>query len=246
MSGSLLCRIRHASIAVGEAPDRFELEVAAFDLAHDERVAIVAPSGSGKSLFLEMLALARQPAHCDIFLLATRSEEWFDAGQAWAEGNDRGLTLHRRNEIGFLLQNGGLLNALSVLANVTLPPRIAQRTSEFATGLLAALALDSLGRRRPNALSGGQRQRIALVRAVAVQPLLLVADEPTAALDPRNADITLDLIGQLVVRGDVGAAIIVTHDGARAEKWGFDTIGLAVEDCPGGSRARLDRQIAAA
>lgn len=239
MSANLICRMRGATVSVGIVPDAFRLEVPAFDMVGGECLALVAPSGSGKSLFLELLALVREPQQAQVFELGTRRDRPFDAGFAWLRGKGRELLQHRRDEIGFLLQNGGLLKSLSVQANITLPARIAGRDPRFAMSLLAAVELDALRRRRPATLSGGQRQRVALVRAMATRPALLIADEPTAALDPRNADLTLDLIAQLVEGGYVGAAVIVTHDGARAERWGFTRIGIAVESTPQGSVATV-------
>jgi putative ABC transport system ATP-binding protein len=234
--------MRDAVVSVGASPDSFRLTVPAFDLARGDRVAVVAPSGSGKSLFLELLALVRKPTAAASFLLATRQQGWFDAQRAWLRAEARGLSRHRRLEIGFLLQNGGLLRALSVEANVRLPARIARRGGTFGVQLLAAMELEHLARRRPDTLSGGQRQRVALARAMATRPTLLVADEPTAGLDVRNADRTLDLISQLVEGRYVEAAVIVTHDGERAAAWGFAPLGIALGSDDSGGHGQLHRR----
>lgn len=239
MSGNLVCHLRGVSVSVGAVPERFEVMVPAFDVAMGERLALVAPSGSGKSLFLELLALVRAPEQVRTFLMGTRDGEWFDAGQAWKARRERTLVDHRRREIGFLLQNGGLLRSLNVIDNVCLPSQIARVGGSFGPRLLKAFDLAGLRRRRISTLSGGQRQRIALVRAMATQPTLLIADEPTAALDPRNADLTLDIIGQLVDGQYAGAAVIVTHDGERARRWGFTELGIDVAALPTGSRAQV-------
>lgn len=243
MSTPLLCHMRDATVAVGAGSDRFLLQVPAFDVALKDCLALAAPSGSGKSLFLELLALVRRPERAAQFLLLTRAGEWFDAADAWRRERGRRLLRHRRAEVGFLLQNGGLIKSLSVDANIRLPAKIARVDEEFARRMLTAIDLDRLRHRKPNRLSGGQRQRVALVRAVAARPLLLVADEPTAALDPRNADLTLDLIRQLVERGYVGAAVIVTHDGDRAVDAGFQTVGLSAEPRPWGAEATLEPRV---
>jgi putative ABC transport system ATP-binding protein len=242
----MLCQMRGATVAVGATPDLFRLEVPAFDIGVGDRLALVAPSGSGKSLFLELLALVRAPERVETFEMATRQGGLFDAGKAWANDKGRGLVRHRRTEIGFLLQNGGLLKSLSVEANILLPARIARRGGDFAQRLLDAVELGNVRKRRPASLSGGQRQRVALVRAMATRPSLLIADEPTAALDPRNADLTLDLIAQLVEGNFVGAAVIVTHDGPRAESWGFAQLGIQVSSSDEGSHATVQSRALAA
>jgi putative ABC transport system ATP-binding protein len=244
--GELLCTLRGVSVSVGVAPERFRLSIPTFEVAHGNLIAIVAPSGSGKSLFLETLALVRAPDQAATFLLARRDGGWLDARSAWARSDQRALLDHRRNEIGFLLQNGGLLRSLSVEANIVLPARIAGRPEQFPLAFLRALDLHGLRRRRPASLSGGQRQRIALVRAMSAQPSLLIADEPTAALDPRNADRTLDLIARLVEDEYAAAAVIVTHDGDRARSWGFEPLSLTVASNDLGSDAEVaSREVAA-
>jgi len=234
-----VCQIRQATILVGKAPEEFRLDVENFDIGSGECLALVAPSGSGKSLFLETLALIRAPMRIGHFTLARRDHSEFDARQAWRSRNLRSLNRHRRTEIGFLLQNGGLLGSLSVQQNIALPVRLARRRIGFALDLLQSLDLTAMRRRRPASLSGGQRQRVALVRALSTEPTLLLADEPTAALDPGNADKVLQLIRVAVENEAAGAALIVTHDGERAERAGFKTVRIEVRETETGGVGRL-------
>ncbi len=237
MSAIAICRIRELAVEVGRAPELFRLEIPAFELQRGECVALVSPSGSGKSLFLELIALLRRPLSVRSFQLARREGGSLDAGAAWSGGDAAALSGHRRRDIGFLLQSGGLLKSLSVDENAALPARIAGRGTGFAHALVSKLDLGRVRRLRPPALSGGQRQRAALARAMAVKPTLLLADEPTAALDPRNADAALDLLAG-AVRADVaGAAVIATHDGARARDHGFHALTIDVRPTAEGACA---------
>jgi putative ABC transport system ATP-binding protein len=235
-----VCHIRDAIVVVGAPPEEYRLEVEAFDLRFRECVALVAPSGSGKSLFLEMLALVREPQSAGRFELSRRDASVFDAENAWRARDLAVLNRHRRNEIGFLLQNGGLLGALNVRRNIMLPAQLARQDTRAALDLLDVLDLSRLSRRIPASLSGGERQRVALVRALAVRPALLLADEPTAALDPNNADRVLNLIYGAVKNYQMaGAAMIVTHDGERAARAGFRVLGMAVSASTSGGVGRL-------
>jgi putative ABC transport system ATP-binding protein len=141
--------------------------------------------------------------------------------------------------VGFLLQSGGLLPFLSVAENVALPARIAGRGRENGPALLEQLGLADVVNRRPSELSVGQRQRAALARAISTQPTLLLADEPTAALDSRNADTVMALIGAQISTGQIGAAVIATHDEGRARAYGFRTLSFDVGARPEGGLARL-------
>lgn len=237
MTATSVCRIRDVAVEVGRPPELFRLEVPAFDLRRGDCVALVSPSGSGKSLFLELVALLRRPVSARSFLLARGDGGSLDAGEAWETDDAAALSGHRRLDIGFLLQTGGLLKALTVDENAALPARIAGRSTRFAYSLVSRLDLGRVRRSRPPALSGGQRQRAALARAMSVKPTLLLADEPTAALDPRNADAALDLLASAVRDDIAGGAVIATHDGGRAQSRGFRALSITVEPTASGARA---------
>lgn len=238
-----VCYLRDCAVSVGASPERFELQVNAFDLKLGDRVALVAPSGSGKSLFLELMALLRRPSTIGAFLLADATGKAFDVASAWRDANMQSLNTQRATAIGFLLQTGGLLKYLTLEENAMLPTQIAGTNPDFVDLLIDVLDLKPLRRRKPPTLSGGQRQRAALARAMATRPSLLLADEPTAALDPRNADIALGAISDAVGTGIIDAAVVATHDGERAAAHGFEIVDISLEQVSSGTRASISRYL---
>lgn len=174
-------------------------------------VALVGPSGSGKSSVLR----------CVLGLLAPSRGTVTIAGEqatAWTEARWRTARLH---QIGFVPQDARLLDDLTVLENVELPMLLGgqRRAAADRRGrhLLGDLGLATLADRFPTEVSGGQRQRAALARALANEPALLLADEPTGSLDRAAADQVADLVfARAAATG--GALVIATHDPAIAER----------------------------
>lgn len=165
----------------------------------------------------------------------------FDAAAAWSGNDMAAMTAQRASAIGFLLQTGGLLKFLTVEENAVLPTHIARSDPGFVELLIDVLGLDALRHRKPPTLSGGQRQRAALARAMAVRPTLLLADEPTAALDSRNADAALSAISDAVRVGVIDAAVVATHDGDRAATHGFVRVGIGISEASSGTVATIRR-----
>lgn len=174
-----------------------------------ELVAIVGPSGSGKSSLLAMLGSLSTPT----------------AGSVRIDGVDpstlseRSRSALRARRIGFVFQRPSLVPFLTVVENVGLPGRIIgmseRRSRERALLLLDALQLRERAAHLPEALSGGERQRVALARALLCDPVLLLADEPTANLDAASARGVSDLLAAHT-RDQQRAGVLVTHDPAVA------------------------------
>lgn len=232
--------IRDSRVEVGRTGESFVLEIPAFDLLAGERVAIVGPSGSGKSLFVEFLALIRSSPNSGYFAICSRAGRMMIAHQGGIEADEDELLEFRRGQIGLLLQNGGVLRSLSAIENVRLPARISRTDLSYASQLMQALDVGELANRHVGSLSGGQRQRIALARAMVTKPTLLLADEPTSALDPTNARMTLQVLSEAVLQQLVYAMVIVTHDEALASAFGFDIVRIdpIVNETGSGSRIR--------
>jgi len=177
-----------------------------------EFVAILGPSGSGKSTLLGLAAGLDRPSAGEVLL----------DGRPIHDLSEDALARLRRGRIGFVFQSFQLLGNLTALENVLLPLELAGRdhAARRAHEMLAAVGLAERGHHYPSQLSGGEQQRVALARAFAVEPSLLLADEPTGNLDGATGAMVLELLARL--RADHGATLVlVTHDpevAARADR----------------------------
>lgn len=180
-----------------------------------DRLAIVGGSGSGKSTILDLIAGVLRPTRVEKFIAENR-----DIAAAWVNDDQSALRAYRATTLGYVLQTGGLAPFLSIAENVALPFWRDGRTPVGVDDLLHDLGLWDLRNRAPAKVSVGQRQRAAIARALAGDPALILADEPTASLDADTAETVMET---LVAAADTrGAALIcVTHDPALAERHGF-------------------------
>jgi putative ABC transport system ATP-binding protein len=169
-----------------------------------EFVAVMGPSGCGKSTLLNLIAGLDKPSDGEI---------WLD-GTTLSDKDENQLARLRRKHIGIVFQFFNLLEGMSVLENVTLPAIIAgssRKSAETrARDLLDLLGLADKAKNAPGVLSGGQRQRLAIARALANQPTLVLADEPTGSLDSAGGAEVLELFKRLHADGQT--IMLVTHD----------------------------------
>lgn len=183
-----------------------------------ELVAILGPSGSGKTTLLTSIGLINEPTHGTVVLDGS-----IVADEGWLPGID--LKKLRREKLGFIFQAHNLIPFLTALENVMVALEINDQTPQTAkkraTELLAALNLDHRLNSYPSALSGGEAQRVAIARALANNPKVILADEPTAALDTENGKNVMTLLKNLAVEKR-SAILVVTHDHRMVE--GFDKI----------------------
>jgi putative ABC transport system ATP-binding protein len=174
-----------------------------------EFVAIMGPSGCGKSTLLNLIAGLDTPSDGEIVL----------AGESLNGKDENDLARMRRKHIGIVFQFFNLLEGMSVLENVALPAIIAgssrKQAEARARDLLDLLGLADKAKNAPGVLSGGQRQRLAIARALANQPTLVLADEPTGALDSAGGQEVLELFRRL--HRDGQTIMLVTHDAEVAE-----------------------------
>ena len=174
-------------------------------IGRGELVAIVGPSGSGKTTAMYIMGLMQKPSSGQVMC----------AGQDITHASATACAALRRQHIGFVFQQFLLLPRLTVLENIMLPLRYRGTDTvvaeERARCLLADLGMAGFADRRPGALSGGQQQRIAIARAMAGEPGVLLADEPTGALDSGTGDQVLELLTNYP-KSHHAAVVIVTHD----------------------------------
>ncbi len=173
-------------------------------IVEGEFVAVMGPSGCGKSTLLNLAAGLDTPSDGEISV----------AGESLVGKDENELARMRRAHIGIVFQFFNLLEGMSVLENVTLPAMIAgssrKESERRARDLIDLLGLADKAKSAPGVLSGGQRQRLAIARALANRPTLLLADEPTGALDTAGGAEVLELFRRLHVDGQ--SIIMVTHD----------------------------------
>jgi putative ABC transport system ATP-binding protein len=181
-----------------------------------EFTAVMGPSGSGKSTLLNMVAGLDRPTSGSVVVAGT------DLGRL----GEAGLARFRRDHIGFVFQFFHLLPNLTVLENVLIPAQLKSRVSAEAPArkILAQLGIDELADRYPARLSGGQQQRVAIARALINQPTLLLADEPTGALDTRSGDQVMELLIELHRQGQT--ILLVTHDAKLATRYAARVISV--------------------
>ena len=197
-----------------------------------ELVAIVGASGAGKSTLLHLLGALDRPTRGAVFL----------AGEPLAGRGDEALAELRNRKVGFVFQFHHLLREFSALENVMMPMRIAgwepERTRARAVEMLTRVGLAARMTHRPGELSGGEQQRTAVARALAMDPAVVLADEPSGNLDHANAERLHDEFVRLVRDLEI-AMVVVTHNRSLAAR--ADRI-LALEDgtlhTPRGSEAR--------
>ncbi len=191
-----------------------------------EALAVMGPSGSGKSTLLNLAAGLDRVTSGSVAV----------AGRDLTRLGEHALARFRRAHVGVIFQFFNLLENLTVRENVALPARLAGASRHAARHrvqeLLERLGIDALGDRYPAVLSGGERQRVAIARALVNQPALLLADEPTGALDTRTGAHVLDLLADLHRGGQT--LVLVTHDPRLAVRCATRLVrlvdGAVVED----------------
>jgi len=181
-----------------------------FQVKKGEFLVIMGPSGSGKSTLLNMIGGLDNPTSGKVYI----------NGQDISKMSDAALTDLRAREIGFVFQFYNLVPVLTALENVELPLMVTgvsdKESRKRATELLGLVGLGDRLHHRPDELSGGQRQRVSIARAIANDPAIVLADEPTGDVDTKTGDEILDLMHDL--NRNLGTTLIViTHDPAVAE-----------------------------
>ena len=193
-----------AKVYVMGAEEIHALRSVTIQIQRGEYVAFMGPSGSGKSTLMNIIGCLDTPSHGQYIL----------NGQDVSRMSDNELAEVRNKEIGFIFQSFNLLPRASALDNVALPLIYAglnkRERNERALESLRSVGLADRASHRPNELSGGQRQRVAIARALVNNPSVLLADEPTGALDSKTSHEIMDLFEALYAKGNT--IIMVTHE----------------------------------
>ena len=175
------------------------------DVNEGEFVSIVGASGSGKSTLMNLIGALDRP---------TEGSYWLD-GTVIEDADDRELSAIRNRKIGFVFQNFNLIGRTNALRNVELPMLYAgvpqKKRTERAQMLLDMVGMTDRMTHQPNELSGGQKQRVAIARAMANDPAIILADEPTGALDSKTGRMVMDLFHQLN-REQGKTIVLITHN----------------------------------
>ncbi|GEK78661.1 ABC transporter ATP-binding protein [Agrococcus baldri] len=213
------------------ALDRVDLEIAPGTLT-----AVMGPSGSGKSTLLHLAAGLDAPSAGDVVI----------GGTSVVGLDDDALTALRREQVGVVFQSFNLVPSLTARENVELPALLAGRAPDRAriAGLLDELGVGGLGGRRPHELSGGQQQRFAIARALAQRPAIVLADEPTGALDSATSIEVQEILVRQAAAGQ--AIVVVTHDpvvASRAERIVLLRDGRVEDDLPATDAATIAQRM---
>jgi lipoprotein-releasing system ATP-binding protein len=182
-----------------------------FDVRRGEMIAVVGASGAGKSTLLHILGALDRPTHGEVTL----------DGQTLSALGDEELSRLRNKKVGFVFQFHHLLREFSALENVMMPLRISGWDASLARSraeeMLARVGLSARSTHRPSELSGGEQQRTAVARALAIDPVIVLADEPSGNLDHANAERLHEQFTQLVRDLNI-AMVVVTHNKALASR----------------------------
>lgn len=216
-------------IRLSDGDRRFRLVLDALTLEAGQAIALTGASGSGKTLVLEILGLLRAPDLAMSYDWTSPDGQSWNLAGLWRDGpRGTALALRRGELFGFVPQTGGLLPFLNVADNIALPQQLTGRVDAvWRDALIDRLGLADVVGQFPATLSIGQRQRTAIARALAHRPPVVIADEPTAALDPDSADTVLQLL--LDMAGQQGSGVILSsHDLDRVARFGVAAMRLAV------------------
>ena len=207
----------------------FRLLVPDIQISAKENIALIGHSGCGKSTLLDIFALILRPDSCDQISLHPVDGDSHDIAGLWQQDKQSGLSQIRKQHIGYVLQTGGLLPYLTVRENIELPRKLLKLPDDDSINSLSkVLGIDRQLDKLPGLLSAGERQRASFARALSHRPSILIADEPTAALDPITAQKIMAVVME-VIRGLNITLITASHDWAGVYKMELRTLRLESE-----------------
>jgi putative ABC transport system ATP-binding protein len=213
----------------------FRLVVPRLEIAAGDKIALVGQSGCGKSTLLDMLAMVLCPSGAETFQFLPNGNPPTDITKIWEHRDLNRLSDLRKRHIGYIMQTGGLLPFLTVRENIGLSRRLLAKPADDTMDVLAReLGIGRQLDKLPGFLSAGERQRVAIGRALAHRPSIVIADEPTASLDPITAKNTMTLLMSLVDGFGV-TLIVASHDWAQIDALGLRKIPHLTSKKTGGN-----------
>lgn len=208
----------------------FRLTVPSLQIGLGEKIALIGESGCGKSTLLDLLAFLSQPSECGSFRFRPDpTVNAIDVETYWNKKQLDALGDIRKERIGYVMQTGGLLPYLSVRENLTLSRRLLGMYDDVTVDQLARnLGIYRHLNKLPHQLSTGERQRVAIGRALAHHPSIVIADEPTASLDPIAAKNIMSLFVELVEAMNI-TVIIASHAWNHVQQLGLRRLSLTTQ-----------------
>lgn len=221
----------------------YSLEIRHLDISPGALLAITGPSGCGKSTTLDIIGFSLAPDTAEEFVFAPQPEAPIPVLAMWQKRRYNALAALRLGHVGYVLQSGELLPFLTTGENICLVAKMAgqdkQEFLEIGRELATALGIDHLWEAMPATLSVGERQRAAIARALTSRPQVIIADEPTASLDPLHADKVMAVFLECI--GKFGSALILaTHNAAWAAAGGLEEIKFRMKWNNNGTVAIVD------
>jgi len=208
-----IVQIRNLVKRRGQGGSAFELRVPELVFEPGRFYGISGPSGSGKSTLLDLLALVLRPTFVERFRIAPHGSDALNVVELWRRNDEAGLTNLRKLSFGYVLQSGGLIGFLSVRQNLAIPYQLVGQHPDWRRieTLAKRFGIERELEKKPRHLSAGQRQRAAILRALMLKPPLVLADEPTAALDRLRAVQIAEEFRALALESG-STIIMVSHD----------------------------------
>ncbi len=211
-SGNTLYQLKNVVKTRTSGDVSFSLRVPNLEICQGEKIALIGESGCGKSTLLDLLAFILEPSSAATFSFNdTHKHDMLDVAAYWQKNKHNRLTALRRLNMGYVMQTGGLLPFLTVRENINLSRKILGMPNDNSVDTLASeLGLSRHLNKLPDALSTGERQRVAIGRALAHRPSIVIADEPTASVDPFAAEKIMSLFIALVEELNI-TVIVASH-----------------------------------
>ncbi|HIF9311809.1 TPA: ABC transporter ATP-binding protein [Photobacterium damselae] len=223
---------------LGDLDHCITIQIPCFELHQKEIVAIVGSNGSGKSTMLDMISMLCKPDKVEQFIINTDDGDHKDVLSL----NEKAINQLRRNNIAYILQSGGLLEFLTLRQNISLVTRLKKGKQANFNEIVESLEIEKLLNKKPLQLSGGQKQKGAIARALIQQPEIILADEPTSAMDSLSA---VRLMENLTTRvqNSGSSLIIVSHDNSLVKDFAHRVYRFTVQQINGETISTLHEDL---